>query len=122
MREYGTCKSNEEVIFNAMLTSAHNPIESDFGRLKSRLLVLTKKMNFKLEKKQTMIYGCFALHNFCKRRHSVYINKEQVRTQLGLLKTNETQLKNLSYLIFSCVEGEVEVFSKTLTGYTKENF
>ena len=70
-----------------------------------------KKMDFKLEKIPTIIYACFVLHNFCEQ-HSVYINKEQVKTQLELLKTNETQFKNLADPIFSCVEGERKLFGK----------
>ena len=76
MREYSTCKSNEEVVFNAILRSAHNPIQCAFGRLKVRWQVLTKKMDFKLAKLPTLIYACFVLHNCCER-HSVYINEEQ---------------------------------------------
>ena len=79
-----------------------------------------KKMDFKLEKIPTIIYACFVLHNFCKR-HSVYIIEEQVKTQLELLKTNETQFKNLADPIFSSIEGEGEVIQKALTDYINEN-
>ena len=77
-------------------------------------------MAFKLEKIPTMIYPCFVLHNFCER-HSVYINEEQVKTQLELLNTNETQFKNLADTIFPCVEGEGEAIRKALTDHIKEN-
>ena len=33
MREYSTCKSNEEAVFNAMIRSARNPIEYVFGHI-----------------------------------------------------------------------------------------
>ena len=79
-----------------------------------------KKMDFKLEKIPTIIYACFVLHNFCEQ-HSVYINEEQVKTQLELLKTNETKFKILADPIFFCVEGEGEVIWKALTEYIKEN-
>ena len=79
-----------------------------------------KKMDFKLEKFPDIIYACFVLHNFCEW-YSVYINEEQVKTQTELLKTNKTQFKNLADPIFSYVEGEKEVFWKTLTDYIKEN-
>ena len=77
-------------------------------------------MDFKLEKIPTIIYACSVLHNFCER-HSVYINKEQVKTQLELLKTNETQFKNLADPIFFCVKVEGEVIRKKLNDYIKEN-
>ena len=75
-----------------------------------------KKMGFKLEKIPTIIYACFVLHNFCER-HSVYINEEQVKTQPELLKTNQTQFRNLADPIFSCVEGKGEIIRKALTDY-----
>ena len=77
-------------------------------------------MDFKLEKISTIIYASFVLHNVCEQ-HSVYINEEQVKTQLQLLKTNETQFKNLADPIFSCIEGEGEVNRKALTDFIKEN-
>ena len=85
-----------------------NPIQCAFGRLKARWQVLTKEMDFRLENIPTIIYTCFALHNFCERS-SVYINEEQEKTQMELLKPNEAQFKNLADPIFSCVEGEGEV-------------
>ena len=103
-----------------MLRSAWNPTECAFGRLKARWQVLTKKMDFKLEKIPTIIYACFERHNFYEQ-HSVHISEEQVRTQLQLLKTNGAHSKNLANPIFSCVEGEGEVIRKTLTDYIKEN-
>ena len=33
MREYSTCKSNEEAVFNVMIRSARNPIECVFGHI-----------------------------------------------------------------------------------------
>ena len=82
--------------------------------------MLTKKVDFKLEEIPTVIYPCFVLHNFCER-YSVNINEEQVKTQVELLKMNETQLKNLANPIFFCVEGEGEVIRKALTDYINEN-
>ena len=77
-------------------------------------------MDFKLEKISTIIYASFVLHNVCER-HSVYINEEQVKTQLQVLKTNETQFKNLADPIFSCIEGDGEVNRKALTDFIKDN-
>ena len=116
MREYSTCKSNEELVFNATLRSACNTNECAFGRLKARWQVLAKKIDFKLEKIPAIIYGSFVLYNFCER-HGVYINQEQVKTQLELLKTNENQFKNLADPLFSCVEVEGEIIPKPLTNH-----
>nr|XP_047144638.1 protein ALP1-like [Hydra vulgaris] len=57
MKEYSTCKKNDEFIFNSMLRTARNPIECAFGRLKVRWKILTKKMDLKLEKIPTVIYA-----------------------------------------------------------------
>ena len=111
MREYSTCKSNEEVLFNAMLRSACNPIASASGRLKARWQVLTKKIDFKLEKIPTIINACFVLHDFCER-HGVYINDEQVKTQLELLKTNKTQFKISLTQFFPSLRVREKVFGR----------
>ena len=103
-----------------MLRSARNPIECAFGRLKARWQVLTKKLDFKLEKIPTIIYVCFVLHNFCER-YSVYINEEQVKTQLELLKTDETKFKNVTNPTFFCFKGKGKDIRKVLTDYIKEN-
>ena len=83
MREYSTCKSNEEVVFNVILRSTRDPIECAFGGIKTRWQVLykKKKMDFKLEKIPAIMYVCFVLHNFCER-HSVYINEEHVNSKI----------------------------------------
>ena len=36
MKEYESCKNNEQVVFNQMLKSARNPVECVFGCLKAR--------------------------------------------------------------------------------------
>ena len=40
MKEYDSCQSNEQVIFNTMLRSIRNQIECAFGRLKARWRML----------------------------------------------------------------------------------
>ena len=49
MKEFESCKTNVQVVFNSMLRTARNPIERAFGRLKARWGVLTKRIDFKLE-------------------------------------------------------------------------
>ena len=116
MKEYASCKTNEEVVFNNLLRSARNPIECAYGRLKARWQVLAKKIDFKLDKIPTIIHACFILHNFCER-HNVYVDEDQVKIQIELSKQNEN--KNTPDPIFSCNDGEGEVIRNTLTEYIK---
>ena len=82
MKEYATCANNEEVVFNSLLRSARNQIESVFGRLKARWSFLTKKVDLKLESIPTVVYACFVLHNFCERNKS-YVDGDQVKSQIS---------------------------------------
>ena len=49
MKEYKSCVTNEEIVFNNMLRSARNQVECAFGRLKVRWGFLTRKVYLKLE-------------------------------------------------------------------------
>lgn len=69
MKEYSTCSTNEEAIFNQMLRSARNQIESAFGRLKARWRILQRPLDQKLDDVPNIIYSCFVLHNFCERNN-----------------------------------------------------
>ena len=120
MKEYQHCVSNEQVIFNNMLRLAGNPIECAFGRLKARWSILTRKMDMKLEKIPTIIYACFVLHNYCEH-HKSYVDNEQVKTQMKLMKKNEEQYKNLPDPLFSYICGEGEVTRDTITKYLLES-
>ena len=66
MKEYTSCNSNKEVVFNEMLRSGRNQIECAFGRLKARWRILNRPINMKLEHVPDIIYACFVLHNFCQ--------------------------------------------------------
>ena len=68
INKYDTCRSNEEVIFNQMLRSAHNQIECAFGRLKGRWQILPRPLDIKLDNVPNLMYAWFALHNFCERK------------------------------------------------------
>ena len=45
MKEYSSCYTNKQVIFNQMLRSARNKVECAFGRLKARWQVLKTPIN-----------------------------------------------------------------------------
>ena len=68
MKEFNSCTSNEEVIFNQMMRSARNQIECAFGRLKARWRILLRPMDIPVEKLPIIIFSCFVLHNFCERQ------------------------------------------------------
>ena len=76
------------------------------------LKLANKKMDLKIEKIQTIICARFVLHNFCERQDSVYINEGQVKTQLELLKANETQFKKLADQYFSALRVREKLFAK----------
>ena len=76
MKEYQSCKYNEEMLFNNILRSARNPIECAFGRLKARWSILTRKMDLNLTSIPTVVLACFVLHNFCE------INNDHIDAEL----------------------------------------
>ena len=77
MREFESCTSNSQVLFNQMLRSARNQIECAFGRLKARWRILLRPIDLKLDSTPTVIHTCFILHNFCERR-KIEISREEV--------------------------------------------
>lgn len=81
MKEYATCTTDAEVLFNQMLRDARNAIECAYGRLKERWQILTMPINFKLQDVQSIILACFVLHNWCER-HSVGIDDAAVLQQI----------------------------------------
>ena len=114
MKEYESCTSNEEVIFNSILRSARNQIECAFGRLKARWGILTRKMDLKLENIPIVIYSCFVLHNFCEK-NKTYIDDDIVKYQIDEIKANENKFKNIPDPVYSVDEGEGQIIRKTLT-------
>ena len=68
MKEFQYCAENKHVLFNHMLRSARNQIESAFGRLKARWRILTKAIDLNLDTIPLIIYTCFVLHNYCQTK------------------------------------------------------
>ena len=120
MKEYQSCKTNSEVLFNNILREARNPIECAFGRLKARWSILTRKIDLKLENIPIVVMACFVLHNFCEW-HNNTIDKEAVRAQMEWNCSEESTNKNIPDPIYSCTTGEGELVRKTLTSYVKIN-
>ena len=120
MKEYQSCKTNSEVLFNNILREARNPIECAFGRLKARWSILTRKIDLKLENIPIVVMACFVLHNFCEW-HNNTIDKEAVRAQMEWNCSEESTHKNIPDPIYSCTTGEGELIRKTLTSYVQIN-
>ena len=117
MKEYSTCYTNEQVIFNQMLRSARNKVECAFGRLKARWQVLTTLVNLKLEDIPTIIYACFVLHNFCER-HKIQVDNTLVQRQLAT--DAEQQPTSFVQSRYSCNTAQGVRTRDVITAYFKE--
>ena len=56
MKEYQSCSSTSEVVFNNLLRSAKNQVVCLFGRLKARWGFLKRMMDLKLETVPIVVY------------------------------------------------------------------
>ena len=116
MKEFQSCKTDAEVIFNNMLRSARNPIECAFGRLKARWSILTRKMDLKLETIPNVVLSCFVLHNFCELYNDTN-DEELVRSQIARNRSMETENQNVPDPVYSCTTGEGEAVRDVITQY-----
>ena len=81
IKEYSSCNTDKQLLFNNMLRSARNQIECAFGRLKARWRILNRIVDVELEFATSMIYSCFVLHNYCEI-NKVDIHNDLVQTQI----------------------------------------
>ena len=81
VKEYATCTTDAEVLFNQLLRDARNAIECAYGRLKERWQVLKGPINFKLQDVPLLILSCFVLHNWCEH-HNIGIDDAAVQQQI----------------------------------------
>ena len=70
MKEFATCTTDAQVIFNQMLRDARNAIECAYGRLKAGWPILSVPLNFKLQEVPVIIITCFVLQNWCEERNN----------------------------------------------------
>ncbi|XP_057293071.1 putative nuclease HARBI1 [Hydractinia symbiolongicarpus] len=120
MKEYESCKTNSQVIFNVMLRCARNPIESAFGRLKGRWGILTKKIDLDLNIVPLIVMTCFTLHNFCEINTTV-IDEELVTANIEKHKNDESLNKNIPDPIYSGNTSEGHEIRSLLTEYINQN-
>ena len=65
-----------------MLRSARNEVERVFGRLKARWVVLSGKVDLKIETIPKVIYSCFVFHNFCESFPKNQVDEAEVQVQI----------------------------------------
>ena len=116
MKEYESCNTNEQVVFNNLLRSARNPIECTFGRLKAWWSILKKKIDLKLSSVPTIVYACCVLHNFCERK-KIYVDEYLVQTQIEAAQSNERTQQYSPDTVYSYNTGEGEIIRNTLANY-----
>ena len=120
MKEYESCKTNEEVIFNNLLRSARNPIECAFGRLKARWRILKKKIDLKLTVIPIVVLACFTLHNYCESMKSC-IDEDILKAQIESNMRDTDLYKNIPDPIYSGTLSEGQNIRNILTKYIKQN-
>lgn len=118
MKEYASCTTNEQVMFNNLLRSARNPIECAYGRLKARWQILNKRIDMKLENVPHMIYACFVLHNFCEE-NNMQIDDDHIQRQIELDRQMQPNVAPDRILSYNSAEGLC--VRDVITKYIKEH-
>ena len=103
MKEFETCSTNDQLIFNSMLCSARNQIQCAFRRLKARWLFLSLNVDFKLQHMPTVVYSCFILHNYCEYKQQIMRHRDE-----------EENTPNVPYSVYYTIFVK-ELLSITLT-------
>jgi hypothetical protein len=121
VKEYQSCTSNAQVIFNSMLRSARNQVECAFGRLKARWGFLSRKVDLKFESIPTVVYSCFILHNYCERNKDCGLDEEAVQHQIEQHQQEEEEQPNIPDQVYSKNNSEGELVRSVLTEYITHN-
>jgi hypothetical protein len=120
MKEYETCTSNSEVIFNNILRSARNPVECAFGRLKGRWRFLTEQIDLNLDFAPIVAYACFVLHNFCEQ-NNCFVDQELVQQQYEVQIVNQQQANNVPDPFFSGILDVGAAIRSIITSFIEKN-
>lgn len=121
MKEYQSCTSNGQVLFNNMLRSARNQIERAFGRLKARWGFLSRKVDQKFESIPTVVYSCFVLHNYCEQNKDSGLDEDEVQFQTKRHVEEENKVPNVPDQVYSHNNAEGELVRSILTEYITHN-
>ena len=120
MKEFQTCTTNAQVIFNNVLRNSRNQIECAFGRLKARWSILSRKMDLNVTSVPKVILACFVLHNFCEL-HGCTLDEAQIQAHMKSNQDDEEAHKNVPDPVYSCSSSEGEVVRDTLTSFISHN-
>ena len=120
LKEYESCSTNAQVIFNSLLWSGRNPGECAFGRLKNRWGFLTHPNDLKIENFPLAVYSCFVLHNFCEQDSNLMDN-DFLQNQICVHDQNTHNFQNIPDPILSGNIDEGTVIRDILTSYTQVN-
>ena len=120
MKEFQTCLTNEQVIFNNMLCAARNQIECAFGRLKACWRILTQNVDIKLENVPTVVYSCFILHNYCENKQHG-LEEQDVQARILRHRNEEENTPNVPDPVYSPNTDEGEYVCLLLTEYVRQN-
>ena len=104
MKEFATCTTDAQVIFNQMLRDARNAIACAYGRLKARWPILAVPLNFKLQEVPVIIITCFVLYNWCEE-HNVGIDDAAVIDQIQRDREMQPSRRNDRRYTFTSSEG-----------------
>ena len=104
MKEFATCTTDAQVIFNQMLRDARNAIACAYGRLKARWPILSVPLNFKLQEVPVIIITCFVLYNWWEE-HNVGIDDAAVIDQIQRDREMQPSRTNERRYTFTSSEG-----------------
>ena len=113
LKEYDSCRTNEQVVFNQLLRSARNPIECALGRLKARWSILSRRLDLKLETIPVVVSACY---NFCEL-HKTDVDHELVKRRVEIIRANEEEHRNLPDPVYSSTSDEGDIIHKILTSH-----
>ena len=111
MKEYQSCSSNSEVIFDNLLRSARNQVECSFGRFEARWLDL------KLEPVPVVVYCCFVF----QVRRNCEVDDEEAHTQIQRCKRDEEKTPNRPDAFYSYINSEEQKIREVIKRYFEQN-
>ena len=121
MKEFQYCAENKHVLFNHMLGSARNQIESAFGRLKVRWRILTKPIDPKLDTIPLIICTCFVPHKSCQTKYLCVLDEDEVKAHMKRHKLEETNMSEQPDPAYSSNTREGEYIRGIIIEYINHN-